>query len=72
MAPWIGKASPAATTAARTMSRTRMPFDVVRDFIPVTQLVAPRIIGIPVAPDLSEASTACVVDALVHGLQHAS
>ena len=45
----------------------RQPYyaDVSRDSLPVTEMVAPRIIGLPVAPDLSEEVVRRVVETLV-------
>jgi dTDP-4-amino-4,6-dideoxygalactose transaminase len=39
-----------------------------RDDLPVTERLAPLLVGIPVAPDLSEASIVSVVDALIRGI----
>ena len=43
-----------------------------RDDLPVTRSISPRLVGIPVAPDLPETTIAYVVNALVQGLPEAA
>jgi dTDP-4-amino-4,6-dideoxygalactose transaminase len=40
-----------------------------RDDLPVTEAIAPRLVGIPIAPDLADSAVAFVVDALAQGVR---